>query len=182
MASHTTDAGLGLSFTGQLGGGGGGGVWATGAGAGSCFLADLWARDLCGCCAVGVNRDAGGDEGDCAEFESAQRTMPARNAAGSITHCIAEREAERDCSEANVRMGVSSRGYARPAGPESKHPTALDYQWPSNAHRVFRASFVIGVIERRKFMETGSLAGFAFDEAGSTKSYETRCAEERKRK
>jgi len=145
VASHTTEAGLGLSFTGQSGMGGGGGVCATGIGAGSCFFASLRARGLCGC-AFGAAR---GWDGDCDGLETAHRRMAASSAPESITHCIAEWEAGRDGSVANARMGVSSRGYAGPAGPESNHPTALDYQWPLNAHRVFTAGFVVSVMGRQ---------------------------------
>lgn len=134
LASQTTDAGLGGSFTGQSGMGAGGGVWATGAV--SCFFAVecVWDLRTYGLTVVGET----GCEGDCAAPEMPETRVAARNVPDSIPHSKGEDGKMRDCGVANVRMAICSQGWFWADRPVLKRPTALDYQWLSNAHSVFR--------------------------------------------
>jgi hypothetical protein len=106
FASHTTDAGLGLSLAGQSGMGGG--VWATGGG--SCFFAVDWAWDLRTCCDLEVAGEGAGGDGDCAVPEMLEIRVAERSALESITRSKAEDWKMRDCSMADVRMAICSQG------------------------------------------------------------------------
>lgn len=61
-------------------------------------------------------------------------------------------------------------------------PTALDYQWPWNAHRVFSWSFVIGVGLVGVAPKVRIFAGFSERRVGRRYRDETRRAVERKSK
>jgi hypothetical protein len=112
VASQTTEAGLGLSLMGQSGMGGGGGICATGTG--SCFFNCLCARVLWGgACDFGVADAAAGGAGDCAAMGAPQRRVPVKNALASMAQDNRDEAEMRDCSAANVRMGISS---LRPCG------------------------------------------------------------------
>lgn len=112
LASHTTDAGLGFSFTGQLGAGGEDGVCATGT-AGDGFLDGRWAPVECAGWVLGVVGDAAGCDEDCAAPEALHRTVAAASAPTSITHCNAEEKAMRD-GVADLRMGKCYPGMCAP--------------------------------------------------------------------
>jgi hypothetical protein len=123
LASQTTEAGFGLSFTGQLGIGGG----VTATGAGSCFFTGWRMRDLWG--GSGAGAEVAGTEvgwdGDCAEIETLEGKAVASSAPESITHRIAGDEIIRDCSVANIRMRICSPGLRAPGSTGLEPPHCI---------------------------------------------------------
>jgi hypothetical protein len=112
VASHTTDAGLGLLLTGQSGAGGGAGGACTTGTAAEGFLDGWWARDECAGWAVVMPGDGFGCVCGCDVVKAPQTGVAAASIAASITQCIVEDELMRD-GVADVRMGMSSRENVR---------------------------------------------------------------------
>jgi len=130
VAFQTTEAGLGLSLMGQSGMVGGGVVCATGGGSG--FRGVLLARGLCE-----VDFEAAGWAGDCAVQLIGPRKTHVKTAAARNKEGNREEGMKRIGGAAIVRMGISPLTLCGRAVKFLNRPTALDYQWPSNAHRDF---------------------------------------------
>jgi hypothetical protein len=133
LLSHTTEAGLGASLMGQLGGGGGGGVWTTGAVAS--FLDDRCERAFVVWDFI-VAGDAGEVPADCAPIVSTAKKLMPVNDPASNPHCSVAATRMRFGRVASMEW---NDGIQPPVclGEVCYRLTALDYQWPSNAHRVF---------------------------------------------
>jgi hypothetical protein len=137
VAFQTTEAGLGLSLMGQSGMGGGGGVCATGAGSG---FFGVW----CACGLCEVDFDVAGWAGDCALLLIVPRKTHVRTAVARNRDGNREEGMKRSGGAEIVRMGISPLTLCGRAGKFLTRPTALDYQWPSNAHRDFIAGLKTG--------------------------------------